>query len=137
MFETRLLVRGVMNVRRADLSDAAAVQRISADAYTRAYQAICGFVPKPALEDYRPRIQGGEVWILETDGHPAGVAVLEERSDHLLVYSIAVTPSDQRKGLGAALLRFADERATADRRERPSTIVFSPLAASPPDDIHV
>jgi hypothetical protein len=45
-----------MNIRRANLSDTAAVQRISAEAYTPAYQAICGFVPKPALEDYRPRI---------------------------------------------------------------------------------
>jgi hypothetical protein len=37
-----------MNVRRADSSDAAAVERISADAYTPPYQAICCFVPKPA-----------------------------------------------------------------------------------------
>jgi hypothetical protein len=38
-----------MNVRRADGSDVAAVQRISAEAYIPAYQAICGFVPKPAF----------------------------------------------------------------------------------------
>lgn len=102
-----------MNIRRANLSDTAAVQRVSAEAYTPAYQAICGFVPKPALEDYRPRIERGEVWILEKDGQPAGVAVLEERPDHLSVYSIAVTPREQRKGLGAALLRFAEYRAAA------------------------
>ena len=64
-----------MNVRRADLSDLGAVQRINADAYTQAYQTICGFVPKPAFEDYRPRIDRGEVWILERDGQPIGIAV--------------------------------------------------------------
>ena len=103
----------VMKLRRADPSDLGAVQRISAEAYTSAYQTICGFVPKPAFEDYRPRIDRGEVWILEMDGQPIGVAVVEDRPDHLLVYSIAVSPHEQRKGHGAALLRFADEHAAA------------------------
>jgi ribosomal protein S18 acetylase RimI-like enzyme len=103
----------VMTVRRADSWDVGAVQRISAEAYIPAYEAICGFIPKPAFEDYRPRIERGEVWILETAGQPAAVAVLEERPDHLMIYSIAVRPEDQRKGLGASLLRFADERAAA------------------------
>jgi len=102
-----------MNVRRADSSDLGAVQRISAEAYTPAYQAICGFVPKPAFEDYRPRIDRGEVWIMERDGQPIGIAILEDRPDHLLVYSIAVLPHEQRKGHGTALLRFAAEHAAA------------------------
>jgi len=51
------------------------------------------------------------VWVLEVEGEPTGVAVLEERTDHLLVYSIAVKPDAQRKGYGAALLEFADQRA--------------------------
>jgi ribosomal protein S18 acetylase RimI-like enzyme len=100
-----------MNVRRADLSDLGAVQRINAEAYTQAYQTICGFVPKPASEDYRPRIDRGEVWILERDGQPIGIAVLEDRPDHVLVYSIAVPPDEQRKGYGAVLLHFADKHA--------------------------
>jgi ribosomal protein S18 acetylase RimI-like enzyme len=100
-------------VRRADLSDLGAVQRISADAYAPVYQAVCGFIPKPAFEDYRPRIDRGEVWLFEIDGRPIGVAILEERPDHLMIYSIAVTPDQQGKGHGAALLRFADKRAAA------------------------
>src|SRR5215472_11788534 len=102
-----------MIVRRADAADLSAVQRISAEAYTPVYQAICGFVPKPALEDYQPRIERGEVWIAEVDGLAVGVAVLEPRPDHLLVYSIAVSPEEQGKGHGAALLRFALEHAAA------------------------
>jgi len=39
------------------------------------------------------------------------VAILEPKSDHLLVYSIAIRPGDQRRGYGKALLMFADERA--------------------------
>jgi ribosomal protein S18 acetylase RimI-like enzyme len=73
--------------------------------------AILGTIPKPAMEDYGPRIKKGQVWILEVEGEPTGVAVLEECADHLLVYSIAVRPDEQRKGYGTALLDFADQRA--------------------------
>ena len=100
-------------IRRAELSDLEAVQQISADAYIPVYQAICGFIPKPAVEDYRPRIERGEAWLLEEGNQPVAVAILEERPDYLEVYSIAVRPEAQRKGLGAMLLRFADQRAAA------------------------
>ena len=94
------------------------IQRISADAYIPAYMAALGTIPKPATEDYGPRIEKGEVWVLEVEGEPTGVAVLEERADHLLIYSIAVKPDAQRKGYGAALLEFADQRAMGSGRAR-------------------
>ena len=97
--------------RRADPGDKEAIQRISADAYVPAYMAILGTIPKPATEDYGPRIEKGQVWILEVEGEPTGVAVLEECADHLLVYSIAVKPDAQQKGYGTALLDFAEQRA--------------------------
>lgn len=101
------------SIRRADPSDLAEVQQISADAYTSAYMPVLGYIPKPAEEDYGLRIARSEVWILECNGGAVGVAVLEERPDHLLVYSIAVKPTEQRQGYGSALLDFADERAAA------------------------
>ena len=48
---------------------------------------------------------------MEVEGEPTGVAVLEERADHLLIYSIAVKPDAQGKGYGTALLDLADRRA--------------------------
>ena len=101
------------NIRRAGRADLAVVQQISADAYTPAYMAALGYIPKPAEEDYGPRIDRGEVWILNSDGRDVGIAVLEEQPDHLLVYSIAVNPAEQRQGHGRALLEFADQRAIA------------------------
>jgi len=97
--------------RQANPVDKETIQRISAAAYIPAYMAVLGTIPKPATEDYGKRIEKGEVWILEVEGEPTGVAVLEERADHLLIYSIAVKPDAQRKGYGAALLEFADQRA--------------------------
>jgi len=98
-------------IRRADPGDADTVRRISADAYVPAYMAVLGTIPKPATEDYRPRIERGEVWILEVQDEPVGIAVFEVNTDHLLMYSIAVKPHLQRKGHGKALLNFADNLA--------------------------
>jgi ribosomal protein S18 acetylase RimI-like enzyme len=100
-------------IRPARLSEAEAVREISAEAYVPAYEPVIGAVPRPALEDYRPRIERGEVWLIETPEGPVGVAALEPWPDHLLVYSIAVRPNHQRKGYGRALLAFAEERAIA------------------------
>jgi ribosomal protein S18 acetylase RimI-like enzyme len=97
--------------RRANPVDKEVIQRISADSYIPAYMAVLGTIPKPATEDYGPRIEKGEVWVLEVEDEPTGIAVLEERADHLLVYSVAVKPDAQRKGYGTALLDFADQRA--------------------------
>lgn len=98
-------------IRRADPGDEQTVQRISADAYIPAYMSVLGTIPRPATEDYGPRIQRGEVWILEIEAESTGIVVLEENTDHLLLYSIAVRPEAQRKGYGKALLDFADKRA--------------------------
>jgi len=100
-----------VKIRPAGPGDGNTIQRISADAYIPAYMAVLGTIPKPATEDYGPRIQNGEVWILEVEGEPTGIAVLEGNIDHLLIYSIAVRPDAQRKGYGTALLDFADQRA--------------------------
>jgi ribosomal protein S18 acetylase RimI-like enzyme len=100
-------------IRRADQSDLAAVQGISAEAYIAAYVPALGYIPLPAEEDYGPRIERGEVWLLACGDGDVGVAVLEEHRDHLLVYSVAVRPTEQGKGHGGALLDFADQRAAA------------------------
>ena len=98
-------------VRYAVPSESEIVRRISADAYTPAYLEAIGVVPKPATEDYGPRIERHEVWVLESDSEPIGVLVLEEMPDHLLLYSVAVSPPHQGRGHATALLRFAERQA--------------------------
>ena len=99
-------------IRQADLADLAAVQQISAEAYI-AYMAVIGVVPKPATEDYRPRITRGEVWVLEIGQNPVGLIILQQEPDYLLVYSIAVRPAQQGRGHARKLLQFAELRAAA------------------------
>src|SRR5215471_13118764 len=57
-------------IRRADARDTETVRRISADAYISAYMAVLGTIPKPAIEDYGPRVERGQVWILEIEEEP-------------------------------------------------------------------
>jgi ribosomal protein S18 acetylase RimI-like enzyme len=97
--------------RRAEHRDLETVSRISAEAYIDAYRPVIGAVPKPAEEDYSPRIERGEVWLLDVGNEAAGIAVFEITIDHLLVYSIAVPPRLQGRGHGRAMLSFAERHA--------------------------
>ncbi len=75
--------------------------------YTEAF----GAPPIPVTEDYAPRIRAGEVWLLEESGAPAGLIVLEDDIESLLIFSVAVAPERQGAGLGRRLLSFAEEQA--------------------------
>lgn len=102
-------------VRRASPEDVETVRAISAEAYAASYLPVFGYMPAPALEDYGARVAAGEVWFIE-DGeppHPVGVAVLERRPDHLLVYNLAVLPGRWGEGIGHRLLALAETRARA------------------------
>jgi hypothetical protein len=92
-------------IRRADQSDLAVVQGISADAYIAAYVPVLGYIPLPAEEDYRPRIERGEVWLLACGDAYVGVAVLEERRDHLLVYMGIIGRGNRERQLTTQLSR--------------------------------
>lgn len=98
-------------MKRAELSDLGLVQEISAEAYIPAYEAVIGEVPRPAYEDYRPRVSRGEVWLLDTAEGCRGIIVLEAKERYLLVYSLAVRPRFQGRGYGILLLDFAERHA--------------------------
>jgi ribosomal protein S18 acetylase RimI-like enzyme len=93
-------------IRPALPEEAEAVRDLSAAAYLPVYLPLYGRPPLPAREDYGPRIARGEI-----DARLAAVLVLERQADHLLLYSIAIPPAFQGRGLAAKLLAFADDRA--------------------------
>jgi len=98
-------------IRLATTTDRESTQRISVDAYTKAYLPVIGAIPKPALEDYTPRIEAGQVFVIEKSDQVSGVLVLEPRDVYVLIYSVAVDPTVKNKGFGAALMRFAESYA--------------------------
>ena len=98
-------------IRMALPGEADTVRALSAEAYLPVYLPLYGRPPMPAREDYAPRIARGEVWVAEIDARLAAVLVLEQLKDHLLLYSIAIRPAFQGRGLAAKLLAFADDQA--------------------------
>ncbi|RVB75263.1 MULTISPECIES: GNAT family N-acetyltransferase [unclassified Mesorhizobium] len=103
-----------MKIRRALAGDLDAVVELNTAAYAP-YTALLGAPPIPVTEDYVPRILRDEAWLLESDGEPAGLIVLERHPDHTMIFSVAVCPAFQGKGFGIALLNFADEQTRAWR----------------------
>lgn len=99
-------------IRKATPADVPAVRTLTAAAYSE-YADILDGPPVPVTEDYAPRIASGQVWILQSDGAPAGLIVLEPEPDHLLIFSIAVAPGFQGRGFGRMLLDFAEAEARA------------------------
>ena len=98
-----------MKIRLAKAEDLPAVTELTRRAYEH-YIPIIGGEPMPMTEDYAPRIARGEVWLLEDDA-PAGLIVLEDRDDALLIFSVAIAPERQGMGLGQKLLAFAEDVA--------------------------
>jgi ribosomal protein S18 acetylase RimI-like enzyme len=103
-----------VTIRKAGPGDLQAVKELTRRAYEH-YVPIIGGEPTPMLEDYAPRIAAGEVWLLDDEGAVAGLIVLQDRDDALLIYSVAVAPERQRAGLGQRLLAYAEEVARKRR----------------------
>jgi ribosomal protein S18 acetylase RimI-like enzyme len=99
-----------VTTRLAMADDLAAIVALTEAAYAP-YTAAFGALPMPVTEDYGPRIASGEVMLLEENDELAGLVVLERHPQHALIFSVAVAPAFQGKGLGIALLRHAERQA--------------------------
>jgi ribosomal protein S18 acetylase RimI-like enzyme len=100
------------DIRPAVPADAEAVAACVRAAYAH-YVPRIGREPAPMGANYPALIAAGAVWVAEEDGEVAGVLVLHPQPPALLVENVAVRPAFQGRGLGRALMRFAEERARA------------------------
>lgn len=103
-----------IELHRAGSSEVSIVSEITNAAYCK-YIPLIGREPQPMTANYDRMIgEGAEVWLLSLSKQPAGVLVLVEEPDCLLIYSVAIKPEYQNRGLGRRLLRLAEERAAAN-----------------------
>src|SRR5262245_37027847 len=100
------------SIRRATISDLAAIRQLINDAYEKYIERI-GRPPAPMIADYAAALAHSRVWVLETDDAVVGALVTEDRGDHLLLETIAVAPAAQGSGYGRLLL----DRAGRDAAE--------------------
>jgi ribosomal protein S18 acetylase RimI-like enzyme len=97
-------------IRQASSADLPTVERIVRAAYARYVERI-GKPPGPMNDDYAARIAQQAVWLLSASGEIAGILVLLEEDDHLLLDNVAVDPRHQGKGIGRTLIDFAEQEA--------------------------
>ena len=99
-----------MTLRRATLDDLPAVVALQRAAYAK-NRPLLGVEPLPLLADYAEIFADYEVWLAKRDGALEGVLILEPRADDLLIWSVAVAPTAQGRGVGNTMLAFAETRA--------------------------
>ena len=98
-------------IRPARLDEAPALHALVERAYG-GYVPVLGRRPAPMDDDYAARCAAGEAFVLEREGGGfAGALVLEDAPDHLWVDNVAVEPALHGRGLGRALLAFAEDEA--------------------------
>jgi ribosomal protein S18 acetylase RimI-like enzyme len=100
-------------IRLARDEDAAAVSALVEAAYSM-YIPRLGCKPLPMLEDYMALISKRIVHVLEENGVISGLVVLVPEDGAMMLSNIAVSPAAQGRGLGRALLDFAEAKARAD-----------------------
>lgn len=99
-------------IRKATIEDLGAVERIVAEAFSP-YIARIGRRPAPMDDDYRARIEAGEVDVFVDDDGVAAVLVLETDRDPAVLETIAVADRTRGRGLGRRLVAHAEAASRA------------------------
>lgn len=100
-------------IRRASPADEARLRALQKRAYVK-YVPRIGAEPQPMAEDAASLLRDYEVWVVDgAEDGLAGALVLRQADDHLLIWSVAVDPTQQGAGLGRRLLDFAEQQALA------------------------
>ena len=101
----------MMRIRAAVVADLPSIEALVADAYGH-YVDRLGKKPGPMLDDYSAHVRTGAAWVADVERAVAGLLVLLPGDDDaLLLDNLAVSPAWQGRGLGRALLAFAEEQA--------------------------
>ncbi|HEX3789490.1 MAG TPA: GNAT family N-acetyltransferase [Pseudonocardiaceae bacterium] len=104
-------------IRTATTEDVPALVALAAAAYQH-YLPRIGRPPAPMTADYAGAVAAGQVWVAEESGELAGLLVLIDFPDHVLVENVAVRPGSQGTGLGRRLLDHAEQHARAVGRSQ-------------------
>ena len=102
-----------IEVSAARAEDVPAVEQLVREAYEPYVERI-GRKPGPLLDDYATIVGQGRALVARDRGRIVGLLITSVRPDHLLVENVAVADSVRGTGLGARLLRIAEEQARAE-----------------------
>ncbi len=91
-------------------ADVPKVAELVNDAYGHWVERL-GMLPRPMTDDYAEVIANRRVTVAESDGTIVGLIVLAVDDEEFLIDNVVVDPSHRGKGLGRALLEFAESEA--------------------------
>jgi N-acetylglutamate synthase-like GNAT family acetyltransferase len=97
-----------VSIRAAGEGDVAAIAALVREAYA-AYVPLIGREPAPVTADHGSLVAAGEAWVAEREGEVVGVLVLRPEGRALLLENVAVSPAWQGRGIGRALIAFAEQ----------------------------
>ena len=110
-------------LRRATAEDADRLTALARAAYAR-HVPVIGREPMPMTADWRRLLSEQEIWIVDGDaGEAAASLALDVQADHVMIWSVAVAPAHQQRGLGRRLMTFAEARAR--ELQRPELRLFT------------
>jgi ribosomal protein S18 acetylase RimI-like enzyme len=103
-------------LRRATAEDADKLAALARAAYAR-HVAVIGREPMPMTADWGRLLSEQEIWIVDgAAGEAVASLALDVQADHVMIWSVAVAPTHQQRGLGRRLMTFAEARARELRR---------------------
>lgn len=109
-----------VHIRPAGPADAADMQALVEQAY-HGYVARIGKPPAPMRDDYAAVVARGDSFVALVDAAIAGLVVLDDHDIDFVIETIGVHPAHQGRGIGAALMAFA-ERTALERGHTRSTL---------------
>jgi GNAT superfamily N-acetyltransferase len=98
------------DLRPAEAGDAAAVTAVVRAAYSK-WVPVIGREPMPMRADYERNIDDHRIDVLVGNGSVVALLESMERSDHLWIENLAVSPQWHGNGLGRRLLAHAEALA--------------------------
>ncbi len=102
----------VPNARPATDADLAGLVALQHAAYGP-MALVSGAQPLPLRVDYREIMATSEIWLVDGASALDAALILQHEGEVTLIWSVAVHPETQSRGLGQALLKLADDRARA------------------------
>jgi ribosomal protein S18 acetylase RimI-like enzyme len=115
LLENRTKSMSEPSPRRAVIADAIALNALARAAYA-IYLPVIGREPQPMATDWQTLFASQEIWTVDGPSGPLASLALEVEPDHVVIWSVAVLPEYQGKGLGRRLLEFAEARSRELRR---------------------
>jgi GNAT superfamily N-acetyltransferase len=101
-----------LEVRPAAVTEVDVVKAVVREAYAK-YVPRLGREPAPMGSDYAALVAEELVWAAVVGEELVGVLVLRPGAGTMLLENVAVAPAWQGRGVGRALIGFAEDRARA------------------------